>query len=52
MVVYGEKRPFPDTTKVDCLNIIAHDRRTILEEQVVYDPKGLVTFSVIDRIQS
>ena len=52
-VVYGGIRPFPNTAKVNRFNITAHDRRMILEEKVVYDPKRVVTFwVVVDRIQS
>ena len=29
---HSRLRPFPDTAKVNCFNITAHDRRTILQE--------------------
>ena len=31
-VAYEKKRPFPDTTKVNCFNVTEHDRRTILQQ--------------------
>ena len=51
-VVYGGIRPFPDTSEVCFQNIIAHDRRAVRQEKVVYDPKRLVTLSVMDHIQT